>query len=89
MFSRMCKFVFVNDIFNGVLLLTLKFLQILYLPRITLSTLLELKLIILLYCNIYIYIYIHIHDFFQINHESRFTPVKDDHKQTIQVSSFA
>ena len=24
----------------------------------------------------------------QINHKSRFTPVKDDRKQTIQVSSF-
>ena len=26
---------------------------------------------------------------FQINHKSHFTPVKDDCKQTIQVSSFA
>ena len=26
---------------------------------------------------------------FQINHKRRFTPVKDDPKQTIQVSSFA
>ena len=34
---------------------------------------------------IYIYIYI----IFQINHKSRFTPVKVDGKQMIQVSSFA
>ena len=27
--------------------------------------------------------------FFQINHKSSFTPVKDDRKETIQVSSFA
>ena len=26
---------------------------------------------------------------FQINHKSRFTPVKDDRKQTTQISSFA
>ena len=38
--------------------------------------------------NIYIYIYIYI--IFQINHKSRFTPIKNDRKQTIQViSSFA
>ena len=74
MFSCMCKFVFMNDISIGVLLLTLKFLQILNLLRRTLST--------------YIYI-LYIYDFFQINHESRFNPVKHDRKQTIQVSSFA
>ena len=32
----------------------------------------------------YIYIYIN-----HINHKNRFTPVEDDRKQTIQVSSFA
>ena len=35
-------------------------------------------------CYIYIYIYIN-----HINHKNRFTPVEDDRKQTIQVSSFA
>ena len=42
-------------------------------------------------CILYIiYIYMkYIYIIFQINHKSRFTPVKDDRKQTIQVSSFA
>ena len=38
--------------------------------------------------NLYIYLYTYTY-FFQINHKSRFTPVKDDREQTIQVSSFA
>ena len=35
------------------------------------------------------YIYIYIYIIFQINYKTRFTPVKDDREQTIQVSSFA
>ena len=45
---------------------------------------------IYIYYIIYIYIYIYMQIyFFQINYKSRFTPEKDHHKQTIQVSSFA
>ena len=48
---------------------------------------------IYIYITIYIYIYIYIHIYiyiiFQINHESRFTPVKDDHKQIKQFSGFS
>ena len=40
------------------------------------------------YIHIYTYIYIYIY-IFHINHKSCFTPVKDERKQTIQVSSFA
>ena len=43
--------------------------------------------IIIYYLHIHvIYIYIYIN---HINHKNRFTPVEDDRKQTIQVSSFA
>ena len=44
-----------------------------------------------IYIHIYIYIYIYILYIyiFQINHKSCFTPIKDDHEQTIQVSSIS
>ena len=48
----------------------------------------------IIYIFIYMYdIYIiykrYIYIFFHVNHKSRFTPVEEDRKQTIQVSSFA